>query len=203
MRWVKEKLHYTLRRMGSIFLASSSFATRHKDAISLSLAVVAGIYVLVEYQLHLRDKKLDRTREYIERIESGSVHSARQWMDLHWINRRDLILNIEEMNYGQDANREKALELMEEYMKEFDESVAENADNIRNMMRIFYFYADLAKCVELGLCHGETACAMFYDDMGKFYVLHSTFVYKWRMVAFDKNFRSIVQFFDACDPGRR
>lgn len=178
-----------------------TFLENHSGALGIILALIAGSYVFREYQISEYDERLNRTRSYIERIESGAVHEARQWLDLHWIKNRELILEIDEANYGENASRDTAKALMSDYERSFDEQDEENMQNIMHVMRLFYFYSDLAKCVELELCEARTACEVFADDIGKFYVLHSAFISRWRQVSFEQSFNSIKQFMNTtCDP---
>lgn len=191
---------------GAIFLFSApmrAWLNENSNAITVVFAIIAGTYVLIEYQHNQKEQRLDRTRSYIERIESGTVHESRQWFDLHWILNRKLIKDIDDANFGENADRDTAKRLMAEYMADFDE-LNENLDelNIQHLMRLFYFYSDLAKCVELGLCDQETACHVFAEDIGAFYVLHSDFIVKWREVSFEKNFETIKDFLnDRCSVG--
>ena len=127
-------------------------------------------------------------------LETGAVHQSRQWMDLHWIRQRDLIARIDAANYGPTADRDTALRLLAEYEQDFDETIDGNDENIAHIMRLFYFYSDLAKCVELGLCDAKTACTIFAGDIGKFYVLHAEFIKRWRAVSFERNFESVKAF---------
>ena len=170
------------------------FLEGNSGAIGVVFALIAGVYVLKEHEISEKNDRLDRTRSYIERIESGSVHESRQWLDLHWIRNRDLIAEIDEANFGESANRDTAKRLLGEYAKDFDESDEEDVENIRHVMRLLYFYADLAKCVEFGLCEKETACNLFAADIAKFYVLHAGFIKNWREVSFEQNFDVIKEF---------
>lgn len=178
------------------------FVGKHSGAFGIVFGVIAGAYVLVEHQIAEHNSRLDRTRAYIERIESGSVHESRQWFDLHWIKNRELIDQITDALYGESANLQAGERLKEVYMQDFDESDDADAKNVGHLVRLMYFYADLAKCVELGLCHAKTACEIFADDIGTFYVLHSEFILRWRQVSFEQNFRAIKTFLNkTCDVG--
>lgn len=167
---------------------------KHSSAIGIVFGLIAGAYVLVEHQIAEKNSRLDRTRGYIERIESGSVHESRQWFDLHWIKNRQQIEQISEALYGKAADLEAAEQLKEVYMRDFEETDEADAIHVRHLVRLMYFYADLAKCVELGLCDAKTACEIFANDIGTFYVLHSEFIEKWRQVSFEQNFRVIKAF---------
>lgn len=170
---------------------SRLFLQENSGAIGVVFALTAGMYVLKEHELSQHNDRLDRTRAYIERIETGTVHASRQWMDLHWIKNRGLINKIDEASNGAAVDRDTAKNLLANYLKDFEETDIEDLENIEHLMRLFYFYADLAKCVELGLCDGETACDIFSKDIGQFYVLHYKFIHKWRQVSFERNFRVI------------
>lgn len=192
--------------IGCIMLFSPSYREWLNDnskAITVVFACIAGAYVLIEYQTQQKEQRLDRTRSYIERIESGTVHESRQWFDLHWIVNRDLLNAINEANYGENANEDDAMELIGEYMADFDElNIDRNEQKIQHVMRLFYFYSDLAKCVELGLCDAGTACNVFARDIGTFYVLHADFIKKWREVSFERNFDTILDFLHLeCEEG--
>ena len=179
-----------------------TFLENHSGAAGVLLAIFAGFYVLKEYEISEQDDRLDRTRAYIERIESGAVHESRQWLDLHWIKNRGLISDLNSANYGETADRDAAKTLLEEYGRNFDETEDGNAENIQHVMRLFYFYSDLAKCVELGLCDADTACSIFAEDIGRFYVLHAAFIAKWRQVSSERNFDVIKSFLNqTCNVG--
>ncbi|MDW3117820.1 MAG: hypothetical protein R8G60_08535 [Roseovarius pacificus] len=181
--------------------ASRNFLESKSGAVGVILALIAGAFVLKEHELLQQDARLDRTRSYIERIESGATHLSRQWLDLHWIRNRELITAIDEANAREDG-REESLKLLAEYRKSFDETDMQFQSNIQHVMRLFYFYSDLAKCVELGLCDAPTACNIFADDIGRFYVLHASFIKKWRRVSFEKNFDTIKVFMNVtCKAG--
>lgn len=170
------------------------FLESNSGAIAVIFALITGVYVLKEHEISEQNSRLDRTRSYIERIESGAVHESRQWLDLHWIRNRDLITQIDEANFGKNADRETAKKLLDKYSRNFNEKDDSNIENIRHVMRLFYFYADLAKCVDLGLCDTKTACNLFASDIGKFYILHAGFISDWREVSFEQNFDVIKEF---------
>lgn len=183
--------------VGLICLAipkTRSFLENNSGGIGVVFAVVAGAYVLYEYQIAEKNKRLDRTRSYIERVESGAVHASRQWLDLHWIKNRKLIDQINKANFGESADRNTSKKLTNQYENDFDETEPNNSSNIKHVMKLFYFYSDLARCVELGLCDSKTACNIFAEDIGKFYVLHASFITKWRQVSFEQNFVVIKGF---------
>lgn len=182
-------------------LKARDFLEKYSGAVGVVLAVIGGAFVLVEYDNGQQDKRLARTLTYIERIESGPTHTSRQWLDLHWVQNRKLIANIRAANARKDG-RDDALRLLEKYRQSFDETDDELQSNIKNIMRLSYFYSDLAKCVELNLCDAPTACNIFADDIGEFYVLHADFIQRWGEVSFDRNFRTIKRFLnDTCNVG--
>lgn len=188
--------------VGLLFwLKGRTFLEEYSGAVGVVLAVIAGAFVLVEYDNGQQDKRLARTLAYIERIESGSAHESRQWLDLHWVRNRELIADIKEANAREDG-RDEALLLLATYRQSFDESDDKMQTNINHVMRLSYFYSDLAQCVELGLCDAPTACNIFADDIGEFYVLHADFIQRWGEVSFDRNFQTIKKFLnDTCGVG--
>ena len=180
---------------------SRVFIEEYSGSVGVILAVIAGSFVLIEYEYGQQDKRLARTLAYIERIESGPTHDSRQWLDLHWVRNRELIANIREAN-ARSNGREDALHLLAAYRQSFDEADEELQSNIKHVMRLSYFYSDLSKCVELELCDASTACNMFADDVGEFYVLHADFIQRWGEVSFDRNFRTIKRFLNnTCNVG--
>lgn len=177
------------------------FLEKYSGAVGVVFAVVAGAFVLVEYDNGQQDKRLERTLSYIERIESGSVHDSRRWLDLHWVRNRELIADIRDANAREDG-RDDALRLLATYRQSFDESDDGSEDNINHVMQLAYFYSDLSQCVELNLCDAPTACDIFAEDIGEFYVLHADFIQRWGEVSFDRNFQTIRQFLnDTCNVG--
>lgn len=188
--------------VGVLFsLKGREFLEAHSGAVGVVFAVIAGAFVLVEYDNGQQDKRLARTLAYIERIESGSTHESRQWLDLHWVQNRALIADIKKANTRKDG-RDDALQLLATYRQSFDEMDDESRTNINHVMRLSYFYSDLAQCVELELCDAPTACNIFADDIGEFYILHADFIQRWGEVSFDRNFQTIKSFLnDTCGNG--
>jgi ribosomal protein L21E len=178
-----------------------AFLEAYSGAVGVVFGLIAGAFVLVEYDDGQQDKRLARTLAYIERIESGPTHESRQWLDLHWLQNRALIADIKEANLREDG-RDDALRLLATYRQSFDEMDDESRSNISHVMRLSYFYSDLAQCVELDLCDAPTACNIFADDIGEFYVLHADFIQRWGEVSFDRNFQTIKSFLnDTCGNG--
>lgn len=169
------------------------FLEAYSGAVGVVFAVIAGAFVLVEYDGGQQNKRLERTLAYIGRIESGSAHESRQWLDLHWIQNRELIADIKDANARKDG-RDDALRLLSTYRQSFDEMDGASRSNINHIMGLSYFYSDLAQCVELELCDALTACDIFADDIGEFYVLHADFIQRWGEVSFDRNFQTIKSF---------
>lgn len=184
-----------------IRLRARDFLEKYSGAVGVVLAVIAGAYVLVKYDNSQQDKRMARTLAYIDRIESGSIHESRQWLDLHWVRNRELIANIREANNRKDG-RDEALQLLEIYRRSFDETDEELQSNINHIMRLAYFYSGLSKCVELDLCDASTACNIFANEIGEFYVFHSDFIQRWSSVSFEQDFQTIKLFLNkTCDVG--
>lgn len=180
---------------------SRNFLEEYSGSVGVILAVIAASFVLIEYEYGQQDKRLARTLAYIERIESGPTHDSRQWLDLHWVQNRELIASIREANTRKDG-RDDALRFLGTYRQSFDEADDGLQSNIKHVMRLSYFYSDLSKCVELELCDASTACNMFADDIGEFYVLHADFIQRWGEVSFDRNFQTIKRFLNnTCNVG--
>lgn len=177
------------------------FLENYSGAVGVVFAVIAGAFVLVEYNNGQRDKLLAQTLAYIERIESGSAHESRQWLDLHWMLNRELLAEIRSVNKRTDGE-EDAKKLLESYSDSFNEEDPGLQTNIIHIMRLTHFYSDLSQCVELVFCDASTTCNIFADDISEFYVLHADFIQRWDEASFGRNFNTIKMFLnDTCGVG--
>lgn len=162
-----------------------TFVKENHEVITITLAIVAGSYVLVEYLGKQYEQRVEKTQSYVKEMDSGETRNARQWLDLHWTKKKNLLAAIDKA--ANDPNGESEFDKnIAEYMKDFNLDDTANEENVKYILQLLYFYTGLAKCVSDGLCDLKSACDLFGDDMGRFYVLHSSLIKIWRELEIKK-----------------
>ena len=70
------------------------FSTHHASIgvfVSLTVAIAGGTYALIEYWDRQEETRIERTLEYLTRIQSGQVSDAKRKLDVYWHKNNDKI----------------------------------------------------------------------------------------------------------------
>lgn len=167
-------------------------AQRYDRVATLFFAVVAGLYVLVEYRDTQQEGRLKQTLSYIQRVQSGDVADARRWFDVFWLKHSTLRDEFNAADAAGDNTQAKAA------LNKLEKAASADPQGAENIMRMFYFYSDLSACSNLGICDRETACAMFLDDIGNHHFFFADFVNKWTKVSFSGKMDEVMKFVESC-----
>lgn len=119
------------------------------EPVKIAFAVVAGLYVLVQYQLAQTDATIARTMELQARYGQGDILAARVKLESYWLNpesEADLAKTIGTKN-------EKITTVI--LGRKLDGSVFVLVD----------FFSQVVTCLQSGLCHTRTACTVFKRDV--------------------------------------
>lgn len=163
----------------------------HHEGITIILALLAGIYVVREYLEDLKNQRVANSLEYIQRIQSGDVAEARRSFDLFWID------NVEIVEATRSNDKAISAAAISELQKKVEDPGV-NPGGRENIIRMFYFYSDIAACSNLGLCDTDTLCAYFGGDIRNFHVLTGGFMEVWERVSFEEPIQEIILFVDRC-----
>jgi|GEM_PF-4771573 len=168
------------------------YVQRYHAVFTILFALIGGLYVLLEYWDAQEEGRLKQTLSYIQRVQSGDVADARRWFDRFWLNNATLVDEFRKADSAGDTNG------VETALRNLEEAARKDASGTDNIMRMFYFYTDLASCTNLGICDKPTACSMFQDDIGNHYFFFSGFLEEWTKISFAGKMAEIEEFVSSC-----
>jgi hypothetical protein len=128
----------------------------NNDQVTIVFALIAGLYVLFEYQANEADTRVNRSLELQARYSQSELLAARQQLEAFW--------------------------LSEESKQALDQAPGDAAEKITFVVRarkldphVFLladFLGQVALCVKSDLCDAKTACDAF---RGPVVALHNTY----------------------------
>jgi hypothetical protein len=126
------------------------------EQITLVFAVVAGVYVLIEYKRSEIDADTKRVMDFQARYGQREILAARRKLDSFWLNPDSDAERAAEP--GSPAEQIRAVVLKHK----LDGEVFVVAD----------FFDQITTCMQTDLCHLKTACAIFKPEVDG---LHNTY----------------------------
>ena len=168
------------------------YVQRYHAVLTILFALVGGFYVLLEYWDAQEEGRLKQTLSYVQRVQSGDVADARRWFDEFWLRNVKLVSDFRAADSAQNPQEVEAI------LRKLVETAQDDEDGTSNIMRMFYFYADLASCTNLGICDKDTACSMFEDDIANHYFFFSDFLDEWIKISFGGKMSEIEKFISSC-----
>ena len=133
------------------------------EQLTLLFAIVAGIYVLIEYKRNETDGATKRVMEYQARYGQKEILSARRALDAFWLNpgsETDLAAES-----GSPADKVAAVVIK----RKLDGEVFVVAD----------FFDQVTVCMRSDLCHLKTACRIFKPAVDALHNTYFALFQKW------------------------
>jgi hypothetical protein len=150
--------------------------TNHEQ-VTLLFAVVAGVYVLIEYKRSEIDADTKRVMEFQARYGQREILAARRKLDSFWLNPDSDAERAAEP--GSAAEKITAVVLK----RKLDGEVFVVAD----------FFDQVTTCIRTDLCHLKTACAIFKSEIdGKrntYFDLFKKWEQRWGENRMEANFK--------------
>lgn len=115
------------------------------EQVAIAFALVAGLYVLVEYRSNQTDALIKRTMEFQARFGQAEVLKARLELDRYWLSPE----SAKDLGQASGSKNEKITQVVLDH--KLDGSVFVLAD----------FFRQIVTCMKEDLCHLETTCAVF------------------------------------------
>jgi hypothetical protein len=125
------------------------------ESLKLIFAIIAGGYVLFQYQSNLTDESIRRTLEFQSRYGKDDVGKARIELKNFWLLDPDRKKRIEE-----DAEKSKA-----QPGAKIAEAVLKEKALAQYVWILADFFEQVTTCTQRGLCHRKTACAAFRSEV--------------------------------------
>lgn len=119
---------------------------KNHDQVTVTFAVIAGIYVLMEYKLNEVDATIKRAMELQARYGAAEILTSRLKLESYWLSPES---ESDLQQAGGSTKNEKITEVLLRH--KLDGSVFVLAD----------FFHQVTTCVKQNLCHLETTCAVF------------------------------------------
>jgi hypothetical protein len=115
------------------------------EQVTLTFAVVAGLYVLMEYRSNETDAVIKRTMEFQARFGQAELLKSRLELERYWLSPE----SANDLSQATGTKNEKITKVILDH--KLDGSVFVLAD----------FFRQLVTCLKEKLCHLETTCAVF------------------------------------------
>jgi hypothetical protein len=122
--------------------------TNHEQ-ITLLFAVVAGVYVLIEYKRSETDADTKRVMEFQARYGQREILAARRRLDSFWLN--------------PDSDAERAAEPGSPAEQITAVVLKHKLDS--EVFVVVDFFDQVTTCMRTDLCHLKTACAIFKAEV--------------------------------------
>jgi hypothetical protein len=134
-----------VRKLVAWIKAFWSWLGKNHEQLTISFAVVAGLYVIFEYRSNATDTDIKRTLELQARFGQKELIEARYKLESYWLNPQSQI----DLDQAGGTKNEKLTKVIMDH--KLDGSVFLLAD----------FFGQVATCIKEKICHLETTCAVF------------------------------------------
>jgi hypothetical protein len=156
------------------------------EQIALLFAVVAGLYVLIEYKRSETDADTKRVMEFQARYGQREILAARRKLEAFWLN--------PDSDAERDAATGSAAEKITEVVlkHKLDGDVFVVAD----------FFDQVTTCMRVDLCHLKTACAIFKSEVDGMRNTYFDLFKKWEKRWGENRMEPNFKYFAAKCPAR-
>lgn len=136
---------------------------RNHEQVTLLFAVVAGIYVLVEYKRNETDADIKRVMEFQARYGQREILAARKKLDSFWLN--------------PDSDAERAAESGSATEQITAVVLKHKLDG--EVFVVADFFDQVTTCMRTDLCHLKTACTIFKPEVDGTHNTYFDLFKKW------------------------
>jgi hypothetical protein len=151
---------------------------RYNEQIKIIFALVAAIWVLVEYRGKQEETRIERAIDYMKRSSMGELLAAELKMTQYWTD-QGIVQKLESMPKGDK--------------KIFADFISESVEKSLKIevWRVFNFYNSLAICVNGQLCDPTAACNSFKRDIKVFIENYGPYFEQYRAIHYDDALKPI------------
>jgi hypothetical protein len=144
----------------------------NEKQIKIVFAVIAALYIGIEYRFKVQQDRISRAISYAEKHEQEKILEARERLRKFWLTDpvRELIARLKS-----SLPPEKRAE---HYHKEMVE-LLRSSDLITEVDSLLNFYRSVALCVDIAHCDGKTICRYFFNEIQDFRENYRALLDEW------------------------
>lgn len=183
LAWLVAMMLWATWRVVTSPLRGLRWLFRDQDRLRTIAAIAGALWAFWLYYVHVKDKQVEQTLKYVERLQSEELAQHKAKLDGYWTT----LDGVGTLFTSSDVElRARAVTRVQK----------EGLD--KDLAAVVSFYSEVALCTRSGLCDKETACAYFLGSSHSLFEIYHPIVEIWGLAARADLLKEIRQFREVC-----